>query len=137
MEHYSALAFVVDLLAAYRLTRLVTADLVGGALIRWPITRWAYRDRDDDVLGPLGPQLDDMVDEDMHEARAMRGHGDHDNPELPPSIVVVLRCRWCFGFYVGLAVAALRWGVPDVWEWVGLGLALSCAGPLVSVLEDG
>lgn len=122
------LELLVDVLACYRLVRLVTADTITGPL-RWRVIRWSYlRAGHDADLVPLGPNLDGMVDDDLHQAQM-----EH---ELPPKLATLMRCRWCAGVWIAGGVTAARWLEPGLWNPVGYGLAIAAVAVLLAGLEE-
>lgn len=48
----------------------------------------------------------------------------------------LLGCRWCVGVWVGFAVMAARFLVPEVWRWPAYALAVATSAPLLARLED-
>jgi hypothetical protein len=128
---YGGLALLVDVLAAYRLTVLLTRDTITGP-VRWRLIRWAYERRDgrdtDEAERELGPTWDRAVDDDLHGADTVQ--------ELPPKLATLVRCRWCMGVWAGAAVAAARWTVPDQWAPVAWALAAATVAVLLARLED-
>lgn len=112
-------ALVVDALAAYRLTRLVTADTITEGP-RDAVVRWAYE---------RAGLLDVAADGASWSEVAM---ADDDAPKL----ATLVTCRWCTGVYVAVAVVAARRLAPRAWAPVADMLAVSSAAALVAGLED-
>lgn len=123
--HATGWALLLDALAAYRLTRLVTADQITRRARAWAY-RWLYKRHDanlDDEM--LGGDLDAMVDADMTE-----------DPDGMPQLAYLIRCRWCAGIWCALLVAAGRCIAPDAWGTVGAVLALAAVATLLGGLEQ-
>jgi hypothetical protein len=113
------LDLVVDVLAAYRLTRLVTADLIGEPFRQAVVRRVGVE------IPPVeeGP---DPTAEELVEA----------DPSAP-RLATLVTCRWCTGVWVAAAVCAARTSAPRAWAPVGWGLALSAGAALLARAEDG
>jgi hypothetical protein len=114
-----ALALVVDALATYRLTRLVTADVISEPFRRSVVGR---------ALG-WGPE----------EAASVVGTAQEvvDSLDDPPKSARLITCRWCAGMWIAGGVVAARRLSPRGWDPVSRALALSGVAVLVSRLEDG
>lgn len=121
--HPSPLAVLLDALAAYRLTRLVTADVIT-ARPRHAVIRWAYRRRLDREL--LDGDLEGMVEADMAEG-----------PDVAPKLAVLVVCRWCTAVWVAGGVVAARCLTGQVWGTVAAVLAVAAAATLLAGLEQG
>lgn len=114
---------LVDALACYRLTRLVTADEIAEPLrARW--IRLAYRIEEgfpiDDRREPdVGESWQDVVEQDPQ----------------PPKLATFIVCRWCTGMWISLGVILVarryRW-----WPALADALACSAAAALVAGLEE-
>lgn len=115
-------ALVLNLLAVHRLTRLATKDTVTQP-VRERMIRRAYWGRD----GNRMPTVNDWP-------TAWQDQAEDDGPAAP-KMAVLLICRWCSSWYIGVTVAVLTWAVWDVWQWPALALALSTGGTLLARLE--
>lgn len=111
----------VDALAAYRLTRLVTADVILDRPRAWVI-RKAYEHRD-------GPVPRTTFTPRMWNETAIE---DDEAPKLAELIV----CRWCAGAYISFVVVLLRRYNARAWDPFARALALSAAAALLARLED-
>lgn len=117
-----------DALATYRLTRLVTADVVLDGP-RDQLVRWAYRraGRANEVweaeaeLGPVTPG--------QWAGLAMAD----DNP---PKLATLVTCRWCAGMWIALGVVAARRLCPRAWAPLARALTYSAGAALLARLED-
>jgi len=110
-----ALALAVDALAAYRLTRLATTDVIGEPWRRAVVDRAVAPA--DQPAGAVGAQA--VVD----------GLAD------PPRLARLVTCRWCAGIWIAGGVVAARRLAPGVWEPIGRGLALSTVAVLLARAE--
>lgn len=110
---------VVDALAAYRLTRLVTADTITEGP-RDAIVRWAYR--------RAGRPF--MADGDVSWSEIAMADDD------PPKLATLITCRWCTGVWVAAGVVVAREVAPRWWRPVRDGLAIASAAALVAGLEQ-
>lgn len=111
---------LLDCLAAYRLTRLVTTDGVLSGPREWLLRR-AYR-----RAGRL-PPADPFSDPD-HPASFEE---EARNDPHPPKAVAGLLCAWCVGVWASFGVVAARRLVPRAWEPVGRALAIATTVGLV------
>lgn len=121
-----ALEVVVDALAAYRLTRLITADVITKDL------------RDAFVHGVYvraGQEGRVMADHPEDGPEDLDWSQVAEDDEDPPKLATLVTCRWCTGFYVSVGVVvASRWA-PRPWRVVSRAFALSAAAALVARLE--
>lgn len=121
------LALILDGLAVYRLTRLVTADTLTqpwrDRIIRWSYLRWS------DTIGP------DEVAEDVMGSGSVQRMAEADEHEVP-WLAQLISCRFCAGVWCAALVTAARWCVPTLWGPPAWGLAIACAAPLLARLED-
>lgn len=108
-------ALVVDALAAYRLTRLVTTDDLTDEP-RSAVIRWAYRRAGDH-------RFTDPVE---------FVHGDAAAPKL----ATLVTCPWCAGMWVALGVAVARRVAPRSWRVLAEALAMSAVTGLIASRED-
>lgn len=110
---------LVDMLAAYRLTRLVTADSIAQPL-RDQVVELAYA-WDGKPLPEVEPGLELAV-------AAM------DDPEHP-KWAELASCRWCAGMWISLGIVLVarrfRW-----WPTMADALALSAVAALAARLEE-
>lgn len=125
---------VIDALAAYRLTRLVTLDTITEGPRR-AVVRKAFLDSPGAAL-PHG-WADWMSTPATSYPAAefvagVREAGDHAIPKAADLIT----CRWCAGVWVSAGVIAARALVPKLWDPVARVLAVSAAAALVAGLED-
>lgn len=121
---------VLDALAAYRLTKLATDDvltqpardrLVETAYLlagRSEQQRWDFLARRRQLSLEEG-DWQQIVEEDDH----------------PPKLATLVTCRWCAGYWIAFGVVlARRFGW---WRFVRDASALSAAAALLARLEDG
>lgn len=117
-----ALSLLVDAIAVYRLTRLVTADVILDGP-RNAIVRGAY------VAAGRAEAVTNRPDEfDWAE----HAEDDRDAPKLATLVV----CRWCVGMWIAFGVVMLRRLVPSAWRPVAEALSFSAAAALLAGLED-
>jgi hypothetical protein len=109
--------FLVDVLATYRLTRLVTADVISEP------ARQA-------VLRRVGAQPPEGAD--AHTAQAIV-----ESLDDPPRLATLVTCRWCAGMWIAAGVTLARLVAPQAWRPVARGLALSAGAVLIARAEDG
>jgi len=105
----------VDMLATYRLTRLATTDAISET-VRLSILRRVGVKPDDGDPDPSAVELVDAMSD-------------------PPRLASLVTCRWCAGVWIAAGVTLARNAIPELWEPVGRGLALSSAAVLLSRLE--
>lgn len=123
---------VIDALAAYRITRLVTADDITAppreALIRLD---YIAAGRAPDPTDPDRVLTDDMTPapDDTWTDVALT---DDD----PPALAKVLTCRWCAGIWVGFGVVAARRFAPRLWDPIARVLAAGAVAALLAAVED-
>lgn len=120
---------LIELGAVYRLTRLVTEDVIT-VRPRWAIIRWAYlrAGHDAEIVdgdGSSSNQLDALVDADMTE-----------DPCGVPKPAVLVVCRWCASVWIAAGVVLFHALVPSVWLPVAAVLALSSGSTLLARLEE-
>ena len=107
---------LVDALATYRLTRLVTADVVSEP-VRMAVLR---RTGAEPAPGEEDPTAQEIV-ESMKD---------------PPRAATLITCRWCAGMWIAACVTVARSVAPRAWGPVARGLALSATAALLSRFED-
>ena len=110
----------VDVLATYRLTRLVTSDVLSEPF------RLAVLRR----VGMGDPTSDD---DSGVVASAQQQVEAADDPPRPATLVT---CRWCAGVWMAAAVGTARYFAPRAWSPVARALALSAGAVLLAGLED-
>lgn len=110
--------FALDALAAHRLTRLVSADVITQPLRDYLVER-AYRAKGDDGGVPANGWAD-------------YAEADPDAPKVASLLV----CRWCVGFWVSVGVVAARRLAPRPWGYVARVLAASSAAALLAAVEE-
>ena len=111
------LDLAVDALATYRLTRLVTADIISEPFRRSIVGRllgWG-----EEEMAAVHPTSLEAVEE----------------LEDPPKLARLLTCRWCAGVWVAGGVVAARTVAPRAWDPVARGLALSTGAALIARAE--
>lgn len=113
---------IVNGLAAYRVTRLVTRDTITRRLREHALAliyAGAEQVRDGDGRLIEFGSLVDRVEWERDDA---------------PKLAVLLLCPWCVGVWVGFGVMVLRRVMPRVWSPIAEGLAL---GALAALVEKG
>ena len=108
--------FLIDVLATYRLTRLVTADVISEP-VRMALLRKTGAEPP--------PGEDDPTAQEVVESL-----------EDPPRLATLITCRWCAGMWIAAGVSLARAVAPRAWEPVSRGLALSAGAVLLSRLEN-
>lgn len=114
---------LVDALAAYRLTRLVTTDEITEE-VRARVVQAAF-DRAG-VTFEFHPEQELVAD-------ALERYRDRYGD--PPKLATLVTCRWCTGVWTAFGVVALRRLAPRAWAPVAEALALASAAALVAGLE--
>lgn len=112
-------ALLVDAVAAYRLTKLVTDDVIT-APIRDRIVEAAYERAGVTIERTSGETWSDVA------------IGD----ENAPKIATLVTCRWCAGVWIGAGVVAARRLAPRAWQPVAEALSLAAAAALIAGLEQ-
>ena len=116
---------VVDVVAGYRLTRLVTADTITEP-IRWRLVT--------DSFTRAGLEIVDTEDTALGIVDAAREFG---LPERDlPKVAALITCRWCAGMWVAFGVVAARRLAPDVWDPIARALVVSAGAALIAGLEQ-
>jgi hypothetical protein len=119
---------LLDALAAFRLTRLVTADTILDQP-RARIVRRAYERQD--WPSPAA------WSEHQQNVAAAGGWSDYAQDDLvAPKLATLVTCRWCAGVWVSFGVVAARRLVPRAWQPVAEALAFSAGAALLAGLED-
>jgi hypothetical protein len=111
------LVLLVDVLATYRLTRLVTADVISEPARRVVLAKVGARAPSD---------LDDPSAQEIVESM-----------KRPPRLATLVTCRWCAGVWIAAAVTVVRARAPQLWSPLARGLALSSGAVLLARFEDG
>jgi hypothetical protein len=111
------LELVVDGLAAYRLTRLATADIISEPWRRSVVDRL--------VEGGDEPPADGATAQDVVDAMTE-----------PPRLARLITCRWCAGMWIAAGVVGARTLAPRAWSPLATTLALSAAATLIARAEE-
>lgn len=119
-------ALLVDAVAAYRLTRLATADTITEQLRGSIITASYAWNGDEDQLAM------------QREANPFSTWADlvSMDPE-PPKMAKLVTCRWCAGWWISVGIVVARRRAPRAWQPIAEVAALSAAAALVARLEKG
>lgn len=127
------LTLVLDALATYRLTRLVTADVITRPL-RERIVEATYRADGARVQWDDGELTVHLPGRPSVTANQW----DHvpSRDDTPPKLATLVTCRWCTGMWVAMGVLVARRLFPRAWGAVAEALAFSAAAALVAGLED-
>ncbi len=116
---------LIDALACYRLTRLVTQDTLT-AEPRDAVIRWAYRRSS---RWEWAKDTFAFSDGFQHTTWA---EDVVPNDESPPKLAVLTTCPWCASVWLAFGIVALRRLFPRWWGPVAEGLALSAVAGVVS-----
>jgi hypothetical protein len=115
---------LVDAIAAYRLTRLVTADVIT-APVRDSLVAFSYVARDGDA--------------DAYEVKATHGGSwseiATDDP-ASPWLATLVTCRWCAGWWISWVIVWARRRHPRTWNLAAEACTLSAAAALLARLEQ-
>lgn len=116
----------IDALAAYRLTRLITKDVIlddvrNGIVGRAYMRQLEHR-RQSGMNMPVPPVGLTLAEYAAHDADA-------------PKLATLVICYWCSGFYVSIAVIAARRWAPGLWDPIARVLATSAVAALTAGLE--
>lgn len=118
------MTLLVDALAGYRLTRLITADVITEPL-RGAVIRAAYVRQD----GPnLAADLEDSTPGDTWTQRA------NDDP-YAPTLARFITCPWCVGVWVAAGVVTARRVAPGPWAPVAEAATVAAAAGLIASWE--
>lgn len=125
LRRIDPLELVVDAFACYRLTRLVTKDVIT-APVRDSFVEATYlvAGRSEAVRGEL---------EAAQMTWSEYAEDDRDAPKLATLVV----CRWCSSIWLGLGVVVVRRFLPRMWRPVAEILVFSAASALLAGFEDG
>jgi hypothetical protein len=120
------LELALDTVAAYRLTRLATADTITEPLRGSIITASYAWNGDEDQLAL------------QREANPFSTWADlvSMDPE-PPKMAKLVTCRWCAGWWISVLVVLMRRRHPRLWQPVAEVAACSAAAALIARLEKG
>lgn len=124
------LDLLCDALAAYRITRLVSADdLTAGMRDRWVEAAYARAGKAGKAKVAMRERgLDPSIEGSWADYAA-------DGDPEPPRLATLVVCRYCVGVWIGAGVAVLSARWPRLWRPVARALALSTAAVLVAGLE--
>lgn len=115
---------LLDALAAYRLTRLITADTIldgpRDALVKWGYARRPNKPAPDLFDSRLPGEWSAAAQDDPHA----------------PKLATLVTCRWCSSVWIGFAVVVARRLAPRAWPPIAEALALSAGAALLAGLED-
>lgn len=126
----TALAVALDSIAAYRLTKLATDDVVTQPA-REALLMGAYARAGRYVSAcQLQEALSIGVDDPDRWQSTVQADPD------PPKLATLLTCRWCAGIWVAGAVTVARLAAPRVWDPIARGLTAAAAAALLAGLED-
>ena len=126
----TALALDVDAVAAYRLTKLATDDVITQPAREAAIHHIYARAGRYVTACQLQEALSIGVDDpDRWQATAL------SDPD-PPKLATLLTCRWCAGVWVAAGVTVARLAAPRVWDPIARGLTAAAAAALIANLED-
>lgn len=102
------MTLLVDMAAAARITRLVTTD----------------------TFPPAKHVRDWLLDKvDPRKVREVEG-------AEPPSLVELIECNWCAGFWISAAVVAARKAFPGLWDPIARVFATSYAVGMLAGLSE-
>lgn len=134
------LVLLIDLLAVYRLTRLITKDTLLQEIRWWILQRWPNE----------GTEFPANIVTDINKANGALANGlpvfrstkedeDGDSIWLPLrtyKITELLECPWCASYWVAAIVVALRTFIPTPWGYVAVTLAFSALVGLIFTRLD-
>lgn len=139
MTRSTVRTLILDAVAAHRMTRLVTLDVIfaepRAAVIRWAYTRQAEAN---------GKSLRSH----LHEAlAAVAAHGPEDltpveweelamSDDNAPKVATLITCRWCASVYLAAGIVIARRFAPRFWDPVARAAALSSVSALLARVED-
>lgn len=117
---------LTDAGAAYRLTRLVTAD----TLVDRPRDRIVRRSYLATRRHLFTPETLEGLDGEDGAWSAWAREDQH-----PPKLAELVTCPWCSGVWIGFGIVAARTVAPRAWRPVARALTLAAAGALGRGLE--
>lgn len=117
---------VLDAIAAYRITRLVTADVITeGPRRAIVLAAFAGGHVPNLVALPGVPVVEALTD------------WEAEHPQHPaPKIATLVTCRWCAGVWVAAAVTVARRCAPRAWQPVAEWMTVAAACALLARIED-
>lgn len=118
------LLVVVNVLAAFRITRFIVADAFPFGPLRQRFTDWANQ-----RWGPLQAIVGRNSRELTYREQVRVQAYEHTAP-----LAYLLACYWCAGLYVSVVVTLLA-STGLWWVWVAAPLALSAAIGLLAALD--
>lgn len=118
------LDLITDAVAAYRLTKLVTDDVITEP-IRDAVIERAYADRFVRTGAPV-----------PNPERRVKWTELAQDDDDPPKLATLVTCRWCTGVWFGFGIVAARAICPRWWDPIARGLALAAAAALIAGLEE-
>lgn len=116
---------VIDGLAVYRATRIITADVITSDLR----DRFVHA-----VYVNAGQEGRVVANEGVTASEVEWANVAQDDP-VAPKLATLVTCRWCTGFYVAVGAVVVSRVAPRVWRPAARALALSAAAALVARLE--
>jgi hypothetical protein len=131
----TALDLAVDAVAAYRLTRLVTADVLTQEL-RGRVIAHAYGADRVPMPPPTRTLIEGLVADGVDELRGDFWDVVVAEDTDPPKLATLVTCRWCAGMWVAAGVTVARMVAPRPWRWVARGLTVAAAAALFARAED-
>lgn len=133
MDAGPGLQLLTDAAATFRLTRLVTEDVITlrprAAVIAWAYGRRGVEDPATLLGAPLifqerGPRRD--------AARRWAWDEGARLDEFPPPAAKLVTCSWCASVWLSVGVVILRRAVPRAWDLAARALGSSAAAGLVA-----
>jgi hypothetical protein len=113
---------LTDMLAAHRLTRMVTADVLTEPM----------RERLIEATYVAAGRAEEEAASFPNRTWQERVEYDED----PPKLATLLTCRWCASMWLAFGIVAARQLAPRAWPVVARALALSSAAALLATLEE-
>lgn len=127
---------LLDALAAYRLTRLVTADTILDEP-REAIVRAAYNRAAGDTETTLRQHLADVLGAKAGDGYDPTGWADRAQADpRAPKVATLVTCRWCAGMWIAAGVVVARRLAPRTWAPLAKALAFSAGAALLARAED-
>lgn len=125
LRQLAALELVVDAVAVYRLTRLVTKDVIT-APARDAFVEATY----------IVAERSEAVRDEIESAQMTWSEYAEDDKKAPKLATLVV-CRWCASVWLAAGVLVLRRYAPRAWRPLSEILVFSAASALLAGLEDG
>lgn len=141
MNRATVRTLALDAIAAHRLTRLATLDVIfdgpRAAIIHWSYTRQAERAHKSlhahlHALGVL-EQFGAHRPSDLTPAEWEQLAMDDDNA---PKGATFITCRWCASVWIGVGIVIARRWFPRLWDPVARAAAISSGAALLARVED-